>query len=70
MYKYFLNPRQVRRSFSHIGPRFHNKGKIGQKWNHSGCPLNFFGKSIVFLGSIGIIINSADILSEGTRTDG
>jgi len=30
------------------------------QWNHYGTTLNFFGKSIVFLGITGIIINSAD----------
>jgi hypothetical protein len=30
------------------------------QWNHSGHTLNFFGKSIIFLGITGIIINSAD----------
>ena len=60
MYKYFLNPRQLQRSFSHIGPKFHNKGRIYKKtkWNNSAHIL--FGKTIVFLGITGIIINSAD----------
>jgi len=62
MYKYFLNPRQLQRSFSHIGPKFHNKGRMYKKtqWNNSGHTLNLFGKTIVFLGITGIIINSAD----------
>ena len=62
MYKYFLDPRQLRRSFSHIGPQFHNKGKMYKKteWNHSGPTFNFFGKSIIFFGITGIIINYAD----------
>ena len=62
MYKYFLNPRQLQRSFSHIGPKFHNKGRMYKKtqWNNSGPTLNLFGKTIVFLGITGIIINSAD----------
>ena len=58
MYKYFLNPRQLQRSFSHIGPKFHNKGRMYTKRNNSGHTL--FGKTIVFLGITGIIINSAD----------
>ena len=62
MYKYFLNPRQLQRSFSHIGPKFHNKGRMYKKtqWNNSGPTLNLFGKTIVFLGITSIIINSAD----------
>lgn len=62
MYKYFLNPRQLRRSFSHIGPKFHNKGRMYKKtkWNHSDHTLNLFGKTILFIGITGIIINSAD----------
>ena len=62
MYKYFLNPRQLQRSFSHIGPKFHNKGRIYKKtkWNHSDHTLNLFGKTILFIGITGIIINSAD----------
>ena len=62
MYKYFLDPRQLRRSFSHIGPQFHNKGQMYKKteWNHSGPTLNFFGKSIIFFGITGIITVYAD----------
>ena len=62
MYKYFLNPRQLQRSFSHIGPKFHNKGRMYKKtqWNNSGPTLNLFGKTILFIGITGIIINSAD----------
>ena len=62
MYKYFLNTRQLQRSFSHIGPKFHNKGRMYKKTqrNHSGTTLNFFGKTIIFIGITGIIINSAD----------
>ena len=62
MYKYFLNPRQLQRSFSHIGPKFHNKGRMYKKtqWNHSDHTLNLFGKTILFIGITGIIINSAD----------
>ena len=56
MNKIFLNPRQLQRSFSHIGPKFHNKGKMHK--NHSGYTL--FGKTIIFIGITGIIINYAD----------
>ena len=52
MYKYFLNPRQLQRSFSHIGQKFHNRGRM------ASSPL--FGKTILFVGITGIIINSAD----------
>ena len=58
MYKYLFNPRRIQRSFSHIGPKFHNRGRM--VWKHNGCPLNLFGKTIVFIGITGIIINSAD----------
>jgi len=62
MYKFFLNSRKVQRSFSHIGPKFHNQGRMYKKtkWNHSEHTLNLFGKTILFLGITGIIINSAD----------
>jgi len=30
------------------------------KWNHSDHTLNLFGKTILFIGITGIIINSAD----------
>ena len=56
MYKYFLNPRTLQRSFSNICPKFHNKGKMCRK--HSDHTL--FGKTILFIGITGIIINSAD----------
>ena len=56
MYKYFLNPRQLQRSFSHIGPKFHNKGRMYK--NYSGTTL--FGKTIIFIGITGIIINFTD----------
>ena len=52
MYKYFLNTRQLQRSFSHIGPKFHNRGRMGRS------PL--FAKTIIFVGITGIIIKSAD----------
>ena len=62
MYKYFLNPRQLQRSFSHIGQKFHNKGRMYKKtnYNHRDFILNSFGKTIIFVGITGIIINSAD----------
>ena len=62
MYKYFFNPKKLQRSFSHIGPRFHNRKQMFTQWKHSGCPFNFFGKSFIFLGGVGIIINSVDII--------
>ena len=58
MYKYLFNSRRIQRSFSHIGPKFHNRGK--RVWKHNGCPLNLFGKTIVFIGTTGVIINLAD----------
>ena len=54
MYKYLFNPRRIQRSFSHIGPKFHNRGR--RVWKHDGC----LGKTIVFIGITGVIINSAD----------
>ena len=54
MYKYFFDPRKLQRSFSHIGPQFHNKGRM----YHSKYTL--FEKTITFIGITGIIINFAD----------
>ncbi len=58
MYKYFFDPRKLQRSFSHIGPHFHNKRQMYKKRKHSGP--NFFGKSIFFFAITGIIFNYAD----------
>ena len=57
MYKYFLNTRQLQRSFSHIGPKFHNRGRMGTPLKNK--PM-WFGKTILFVGITGIIIKSAD----------